>query len=590
MYGHLKPGLQPKTASQDLDTLAHQLSETYRSLYPKQFDVQLESLGDIAAGRIKSSLYTLLAAVGLLLLIACANVANLLLAKAKAREKELALRFVLGASRWRIVRQLMVESALLAFAAAAAGCVLAVGELRCLIALLPIYTFPDEAVIDLNTSVLLATVATAIATAFIFGLAPALAAARNDLNEPLKTGGRGNTGFRRGHLRDVLVIGEVALSLMLLTGAGLLMHSFFLQRSVDLGIRADHILTTGLNLPAKRYPTADSQVRFVRDLLPHIENLPGVVSVAAALDLPPNGGAASDFDVAGITHSERWTGDMVPCTWQFFETLRLRVVSGRQFTSVDEDKKRKVAVINQTMAGKYFGRENPIGRQLQLSGLTTASDPWFEIIGVVTDVKNRGVRNAVVPEAYFPYTVAAFGGYQFHLFVRTATNPNTLSAALTGAVLTADREIIPRGTIALDEALETSQYARPRFSLILFSVFAAVGLLLVSIGVYSVISYAVAQQRREIGIRMALGASKADVRSIVLGTGLRFILLGVGIGVPLSFLVGRALASQIWGVSWFDPMTLIGVVIVLTAVGIAASYLPSRRAMRVDPSISLRYE
>ncbi len=582
LYGRLKPGLKPKAAEADVAILARRFSKTYRQDYPKQFDVHLESLGHVALGKFQNMLFTLTAAVCLLLLIACANVANLLLAKATAREKELAVRMALGAGRFRIVRQLIVESVLLALAGTALGCVFAWAGLQGLLAILPIYTFPDEAVVSLNNEVLLATVGISVLTALLFGLAPALVAVRRDLNDPLKAGGRGNSGFRRGRLRNVLIVGEVALSLLLLTGSGLLMRSFFLQRQIDLGIRTDHLLVTGLNLPAKQYQTVDSQARFLRELLPRLERLPGVVSAAGALDSPLHGGRATDFDAPGVTHPERWTGSLAPCSAQFFETLRVRLAAGRLLTADDENGKRKVAVINQTMAAKYFGRQDPIGRQLQIAALDNA----FEIVGVVSDMKNDGARKPVLPEAFVPYTVAGFGGYI--IFVRTVGNPAALSTALEGTVLALDRNVIPQETDTLDDFLEIGEYARPRFGLILLSVFASIGLVLVTVGVYSVISYTVAQQRLEIGIRMILGATARDVRSLVLTTVLRFIVMGVAAGVLLAVLAGRILASQIWGVSWYDPLTLGGVIVILTAAGLAAAYLPSSRAARVDPAISLR--
>lgn len=594
LYGHLKPGLHPQGAAQEVKILADRFSRLYPGTYPPQFDVQLVNLGEIAAGRIRNTLYTLLAAVALLLCIACANVANLLLAKAAGREKELALRFTLGASRFRIVRQLLVESALLAAAGAALGCLFASAGLQALIAVLPAFTFPDEAIIQENTPVLLATLATAILTALLFGLAPALAASRRDLNGALNTGGRGNSGFRRGRLRNALIVSEVALSLLLLTGAGLLMRSFFLQRAVDPGLRPDHVLLTGLTLPVPRYKTLESQTQFTRELLARVERIPGVVSVAQATDFPPTGGTPTDFDVPGVTHSARWTGAMVPCTWQLFQTLRIRLLAGRLLTPADENGKRRVVVINQTMAAKYFQRENPIGRRLELTALKNNGDntqtPWFEIVGVVADVRNRGIREAVAPEAYLPHTIAGFIDPVSYLFVRTVGNPAAVSTAMESAILTLDREIIPRGTDTLEQVFETNQYARPRFGLTLFSVFAAIGLILVSVGVYSVISCTVAQQRREIGIRLALGATHRDVRTLVLSTSLRFILTGIAAGGILSFLVARVLATQIWGVPWYDPLTLLSVVTLLLLVGLAASYLPSVRATRVDPAISLRYE
>jgi putative ABC transport system permease protein len=593
LYGHLKPGLDRSAAEAEMTILAKRFANIYREQYPKQFDMHLDSLGVYVANAIGRTLYTLVAAVGLLLLIACANVANLLLAKAGGREKEMALRLALGASRSRIVRQMIVESTLLALTGAAVGCLFALAELKGLIAVLPQFTFPDEAVIRENTPVLLATVATALLTALIFGLAPALAASRRNVNEALKATGRGSTGS--GRMRSVLVVSEVALSFLLLTAAGLLMRSFSLQRAVALGIPTDHLSITGLNLPPTRYKDIESQARFVRELLSRVEGLPGAASAAAAVDFPPRGGTSTDFNVAGVTHSERWTGDIVPCTWQLFNTLRIRLLTGRLLTPADEDEKRNVVVINQAMSSRYFGHQNPIGRQVQVSVLKNAAEPamnpWFEVVGVVSDVKNRDLPQAAVPEAYLPYTVAGLGGpLGFSLFVRAASNPAALSLPLTSVILDLDRDMVPTGTYTLDYVLEVSQYARPRFVLFLFSAFAAIGLVLVSVGVYSVMSYSVTQQRREIGIRIALGASAQDVRLMVLRAGLHWILAGVGIGILFAFTVGRVLASQIWGVSWYDPLTFFSLLIVLLLVGLAASYLPSVRATRVDPAMSLRYE
>jgi putative ABC transport system permease protein len=283
---------------------------------------------------------------------------------------------------------------------------------------------------------------------------------------------------------------------------------------------------------------------------------------------------------------------MVPCTWQFFQTVRLRLLAGRLPTAADEDRKLKVAVINQTMAAKYFGRQDPIGRELQIEGLKDApepiANPRFQIVGVVSDMKNDGVRRPTAPEAFFPYTVAGYGAYA--VYVRTLGNPATLATALEGQVLSLDRNVVPQQTTTLESALDVSTYAQPRFGLILFSVFAGIGLLLVSLGVYSVISYSVSQQAREIGIRMALGASARDVRLQVVTTGMRFICMGVGVGMLFVFLVGRVLASQLFGVAWYDPVTLGGVMTVLVMVGLLSSYVPSIRATRVDPAISLRHE
>src|SRR5580704_12085537 len=541
LLGHLKPGLTPKSAGPDMEILGHRLAKLYPRNYPKQFEVRVNPLVDNVVGKFRTTLYTLLAAVGLLLLIACANVANLLLAKATARDKEFAVRATLGAGRWRLVRQLMVESVLVALAGAMAGCVFAWAELKGLIALLPQFTFPDEADISMNAPVLVATLGAALLTAVLFGLAPALGAAGRDLNVALKTTGRGNSGFRRGRLRNALIVSEVALSLVLLAGAGLLMRSFFLQRNVDLGFRPEKVLSAQIQLPAKQYTTPEQQNRFLRELLPRLEDLPGVTAAAGGLTLPPFGGINTDFEVAGKTHSDTWKGDMVLCSSKIFQTIGTRLMSGRLLSEEDVIGMRKVAVVNQTFAMKYFPGESPVGRQVKLEALekapTPVSSPWFEIIGVVSDVKNNGVRQAVLPEAYAPYSFTSYGGY--FLFLRTDRNPAVLVKAMDDQIWAMDRNLVPQQTTTIKVQLDLFEFAQPRFSLTLFSVFAAIGLILVSVGVYSVISYTVSQQSHEIGIRMALGATPGNVRGQVIMAGLRYILIGIAVGLVLTVAVGR---------------------------------------------------
>ncbi len=592
MYGHLRPGLTARAAAAEVMPMVTRLAKVYPNQFPKRFHVELTNLIDETVFGYKETIYMLVGAVGLLLLIACANVSNLLLARATGREKELAIRISLGSGRVRVIRQLLVESVLLALAGAAVGCLFAWAGLRGLMALVPMWTFPDEAVVAENVPVLLATIAVAMLTGILFGLAPALTASRRDVNETLKAGNRGNSGFRRGRLRNLLIVSEVALSLLLLTSSGLLMRSFVLQRQVDIGIRSDHLLTTRINLPARQYNSTASQARFLRELLRQMEAHPGVISAGVATELPPYSGLNTDFDIAGVTHSEHWTGHLAACSWRFLPTLGARLLAGRFLTESDENGKRHVVVINHVMASKYFGRRNPIGQHLQLTALKTAAEPianpWFEIIGVVSDIKNEGTRKDVLPEAYLPYSVEGFGGYS--IFLRTVGSPEALVPALTTAVLAMDRTVIPQMTWTMDRLLDLSEYSRPRFFMILLAVFAMVGLSLVSVGVYSVISYTVSQQRHEIGIRMALGATAAIIRSHVVGASLRFVFIGAVLGVLLTLLLSRVLASQIWGVSWYDPFTLGTVLLLLVVVGLAAAYLPSIRAARVDPAICLRNE
>ncbi len=592
LYGHLKPELDPKAARSSVANLLNRLAELYPDRYPEKFAVTINTLGNQTIGRFKPTLYLLLSAVGIILLIACANVANLLLARATTREKEFSIRRALGASRLRIVAQLLTESLLLAFAGAVAGCFLAAAGLKGLLAILPIFTFPDEADVSLNREVLFATIAIAFLTAILFGLAPALAASRRQSEESARTGSRGNSSFRQGRLRNGFLVSQVALSVMLLTAAGLLMRTFFLERGLDLGVRTDHLLTSYLSLPATSYTKPGAQARFVRDVLVRLQRVPGVISAGAAVETPPRGGIPTDFDIAGIPHTSAWKGTYSPCTSQYFATIGLRLLAGRIPTDAEENDRRPVAVINQTMATHYFGQRNPIGRALQIAGLGNASAAntrsSLEIVGVVSDLKNNGARQTILPEIYIPYTLTDFSS--FHFYVHTSGNPEALASTFTKQVLMADRNVVPQQTLTMDDILEITQYARPRFGLVLLSAFASVGLILVLVGVYSVASYSVAQRQREIGIRMALGAEPVDIRKLVLSNSLSVLLVGVVAGLLLTAFTTRLLASQIWGISRYDPVTLTAVIGLLVFVGLSASYLPSRRAARIDPAICLRTE
>jgi predicted permease len=593
MYGHLRPSVTVRSAEAELTALDLRLAKIYPTQFPKKFTVRLQNLIQETIDSYEKTLYLLLGAVGLLLLIACANVSNLLLAKATARDKELAIRMALGSGRARIIRQLLVESLILAFTGAAVGCLFASACLRGLLALLPIWTFPDEADISVNMPVLLATMVIAIVTGILFGLTPALTASRGDVNETLKSGTRGNSGFRGGRFRHLLIISEIAISLVLLTTSGLLMRSFMRQRHADIGIRSDHLLTTRLNLPAQQYSTTTAQVGFLRELLRQVEMNRQVVSAAVSTELPPFSALNTEFDINGAVHNEHWNGHLAGCSWRFFSTVGARLMSGRLLTQEDEATKRQVVVINQTMATKYFGRRNPVGERLLLTALKRApepiANPWFEIVGVISDIKNEGTRNAVMPEAYLPYSVTAFGGYV--VFLRTIDKPERMISDLTAKVLAlGGQTVIPQYTGSMAHFLDRSQYSRPRFFMILLAVIATIGLLLASVGIYGVISYTVSQQRREIGIRMALGATASDIRSYVLRSTLRFVFFGAAMGILLTLLFSRLIASQIWGVAWYDPATVGAVLALLTAVGILAAWAPSIRASRVAPGECLRNE
>src|SRR5438309_3915860 len=368
LLGHLKPGVSMKEAEADFTVVANRLSKVYPKDYPKHFTVQLESLTNMVVGRFKTTLFIVLAAVGLLLLIGCGNVANLLLARATTREKEFAIRSALGANRWRLVRQLLVESLLLATGGAAVGTLLAWGGLKSLVALMPQEIIPAESVIQLNTPVLAFTLGVGMMTAVVFGLVPALKAARKDLNDPLRDSGKGvSGGFRHGRLRDAVVVLEVGLSLMLLVAAGLLMRSFVALRDVKLGLQPDHIFVARLPLPVDRYKTADQVAGFYRPLLQRLKALPGVLEATETSTLPTHGGIPSDIEIPGKTHAEKWNAMFQLVSEGYFPVLKIQFVDGRGFTEAEVTGARKLAVVNQTFVKKYLGNENPIGRQVRIA-------------------------------------------------------------------------------------------------------------------------------------------------------------------------------------------------------------------------------
>src|SRR5712664_2542995 len=433
MLGHLKPGVTVKEAEADFTVVAKRLAAVYPAEYPKKFTVQLDSLTNMVVGRFKTTLYIVLAAVGLLLLIGCGNVANLLLARATTREKEFAIRGALGASRWRLIRQLLVESFLLAVSGAVLGAVMAWGGLKALVALMPQQIIPAEAVIRLNLPVLAFTLAVAVFTAIIFGLAPALQVVRRDLNDPLRDSGKGTSGgAAHGRLRNVVVVLEVAVSLTLLVASGLLMRSFVALRDVHLGLQPDHIFVVRLPLPEDRYKNSDQAAGFFRPVLNRVNFFSSVAAATETSTLPPYGGIPSDIEIPGKTHAEKWNALFQLCSEGYFPVLKIQFIDGRVFTEAEVEGKRKLAIVNQTFVHKYLAKENPMGQRVHIAQLEQfrdkLTDPWFEIIGVVADVKNRGLQDPVEPEMWIPYTIT--GSSARGLLVRTSADPATMMNAI----------------------------------------------------------------------------------------------------------------------------------------------------------------
>ena len=594
LLGHLKPGVSIRQAESDLTVVAKNLSTVYPKDYPKKFSVHIETLTDLVVGRFRTTLYVVLGAVGLLLLIGCGNVANLLLARATTREREFAIRAALGAGRWRIIRQLLVESFLLAATGAVLGAFLAWGGLKALVALIPKQIVPAEAVIRLNVPVLLFTLGVAVLTAIIFGLAPALQVVRRDLNDPLRDSGKGTTGgSAHGRLRNAVVVLEVAVSLTLLVGAGLLMRSFVALREVHLGLQPDHIFVARLPLPEDRYKTADQVAGFFRPLLHRLKALPGVIEATETSTLPPYGGIPSDIEIPGKTHAEKWNALFQLCSEGYFPVLKIQFIDGRPFTEAEVEGKRKLAIVNQTFVHKYLANESPMGQRVRIASLAEVfpdklSDPWFEIIGVVADVKNNGLQDPVQPEIWVPYTMT--GSAARGVLVRTGPDPMTLMNPIRQEIWATDSNVALTFTGTLESFIASFSYAGPRFGSLLMAVFGVIGLMLVTIGVYSVLAYTTARRTREIGIRMALGAEKGHVLSLVIRMGVGLVGSGIILGIIASLAVARVIATQLWGVSAYDPVTLTSVAALLLITGIVACWIPARRASRVDPLVALRYE
>jgi len=589
----LKPGMTIPRAEADLTVLTRQLAQEYPKEYPKQFAVEVQSLAAMVVGDFRSALTVVSCAVGLLLLIGCANVANLLLARSTTRQREFAIRVAMGAGRWPLIRQLIVESLALALGGALLGCLLAWAGLKGLIATIPPQIIPAEAVIRLNAPVLLFTLGVALATALIFGLVPAIQASRQDINEPLRSAGRGvGGGFRKARLRSALVVVEVALALTLLVGASLLMRSFLAISHVEMGIKPDHVLVARLPLPPDRYKNAAQMTFFYRSLVDRLKGLPGVIDATETSSLPPYGGFQTGIDVAGKTHSEKWTANCDLSGDGFFNTLRIPVVRGRLFSAAEVNGARKLAVVNQTFVRKYLGSDDPIGKRVHVADLETIPDPvkdaWFEVIGVAGDVKNRGLQEAVLPEVWVPYTITGMGDRG--VLMRTAGDPNAMLNSLRREVWAVDRGVALTFTGDMDHFINQYSYAQPRFTFLLLAVFAGAGLVLTMVGVYSVMAYVTARQTQEIGIRMALGAGRGNVLGMVIQVGLKLVGVGIAIGLAAALVLGRFVGSQLWGVSAYDLPTIVGVPALLALTGLLACWRPARQATQVDPAVCLRYE
>jgi putative ABC transport system permease protein len=592
--GHLKPGISMKAAAADLDVLAHNLAKIYPDRYPKEFSVITWTLADAALGPFREMLYPLIAAVLLLLLIACSNVANLLLSRATARDKEIAIRASIGASRGQLIRQFLVESSVLAGAGCAAGCALAYVGIKWLVPFIPYYYFPQEAVIELNPTVLLFSLAVTIVTTALCGVAPAIYAFRGELQSRLMGTTKGAGGsFRHAKLRGALVVSEVALSIVLLVAAGLMVRSFFKLTHVDLGFNPQRLFIAQVTLPKDRYDTPAQRQPFYEQFLQRVSAVPGVIAVAESIARPPYGGAISEVNILGKPHSEKWNVMLEACTEDFSQVLGLQVLRGKFFSEADVVSARHVVVINRAFARKYFANDDPIGQQLKFGFLdmvpNAPHDASFEIVGVVSDVSNAPrLQEPPMPQGYIPDSVLGF--VSATILARTAIDPASLVAPIHQQLWAVDSDAVLFDPGSLDALLNKDEYAFPHFELIVLGAFSTIGLVLIVIGVFSVMAYSVSLQTHEIGIRMALGAQKGNILRMVLRNGLNLIVTGIILGVLTSLGLTRFIASQLKGIKPTDPWTFATVAVIILAVGLAACFFPARRATRVDPLVALRYE
>jgi putative ABC transport system permease protein len=586
VIARMKPGVTLAQASADMETVSRQLAEQYPTTNTGVV-AKVRSLRDQLTHRVRPALVVLFAAVGFLLLIACVNVVNLLLAKAISREREIAVRMAVGSSRWRLIRQLLTESVLLFFIGGVAGLAVGWGALRVLLAAAPADYIPNVMHVSLDVTVFLFTFIVAFLTGAMGGLVPAIQSSRTDLQEALKEGGRAISSPHH-RARSVLTSAEIALALVMLVGSGLAIRSLVRLLGVHAGFDADHVLTLRILLPQAAYPKDPQVAAFYQQLMDRVRALPGVVSAAAGTELPLEGGSNGVVYIEGQpTPKNMWSSPLVESCYvtpDFFRALHIPMLKGRDFTLQDNANSSLVAVINQTMAHRFWPNEDPVGKRFSHD---YEKPKWITVAGVVGDVREFGLDEAPIPEAYYPEYQDASSGMS--LVIRTATPPLNQVTAVRSAVKGLDKDLPISGVRELSQVVADSSEVQ-RFVALLLTLLASVALALAAIGIYGVVAYSVASRRHEIGIRMALGAKRGDVLKLVLRQGLLLGLIGVAVGVPAAIGLTRFLRSLLFEVKPTDAATYVIVSLVLILVAALASYVPARRATKVDPMVALRYE
>ncbi|MGA9767461.1 MAG: ABC transporter permease [Blastocatellia bacterium] len=592
VVARLKPNVALDQAQAEMSAIAGRLAEAFPEKIAGH-NIKLEPLHDVLIGNIRPVLFVLLAAVGFVLLIACANVANLLLARAASRQKEMALRCALGASRARIIKQLLTESVMLAIAGGALGLALSVWGVKALTAL-GANNIPRAQEIGLDWWVVGFTFSISILTGVVFGLAPALQVSNPDLNETLKESGRTTAGAHSGRVRSLLVIAEVALSLVLLIGAGLMIKSLHLLNEVKPGFNPDKLLTMGVTLLSSRYPEDQQVIALYQQLLERLGSAPGAESAAAISDLPLGGNNTNDyFTVEGrpaIAKEEQPLAEYRVITPDYFKSMGIPMLSGRDIALTDTKQTPNVAVINESFARRHFPDGDAIGHRLRFQG--QQRDPLL-IVGIVGDVHDFGLDEKPTPEAYVPFLQDPLRDSSYArsmtLVVRTKSDPEALAGAFRSEALAVDKSL-PVYSIKPMSGYMRDSLSQRRLNMMLLGIFAAVALVLAAVGIYGVLSYTVSQRTHEIGIRMAVGARPSDILKLVVRQAMSMALAGVAVGLVASFALTRLMSSLLFGVSATDPATFALISIILTGVALAACFVPARRATKVDPMIALRYE
>lgn len=591
VIARLRPQVSIGQAQAEMGIIARRLEQEYPASNTG-IGVRLISLQNQIVGGIRPSLFILLGAVGFVLLIACANVANMLLARSSARQREMSIRAALGATRSRVVRQLLTESVLLAFIGGALGLLMALWGIKLLIAVSP-GSIPRVAEIGIDGRVLVVTLLLSVLTGVIFGLAPALQISRPNLNVTLKEGGRSSTqGVGRRSLNSLLVILEVALALVLLIGAGLMIKSFLRLQEVNPGFNPNNVLTMQVALPRFKYSDVNRRAAFYQQVLERMKTLPGVQSSGAITSLPLSGNNSStSFIIEGRdlpAALEKPLSEYRTISPDYFRVMSIPLLKGRDFSELDHEKAPGVVIINETMAHRFFPNENPIGKRLGLSG----PPDLREIVGVVGDVKDLGLDAEPKPESYMPYLQSSPSYLDYTsmvLVIRTAVDPKSMVPTLQGVIQAVDKDQPIYNVKTMEQYLSES-ISQQQFNTLLLITFGVVAIVLATIGIYGLMVYSVAQRTHEIGIRMAMGAQHSDVLKLVVGQGMLLGLVGVTIGLIAAFALTRVLSSLLYQVSTTDPFTFIGLSLLLVSVALVASYVPAYRATKIDPIIALRYE